>query len=146
MVFIPTAFAQAPKSAPEALKRASEPSISISNPTEASLKSLAIKVAKEHALNVNHFVNTIECESHFNPQATGDYPDGHGNFVTKDKAPNWSHPTSFGIAQLHNPVKNWGLTIKQAETPSIALETMAKAWDNNHANYWSCFRLLGYGK
>lgn len=85
------------------------------------LKVLATGIATAHGLNVSSFLSTIECESHWDSKAVGD------------------HNTSFGIAQLHNPQRDWGITKEQAFEPLRALEIMATAWENHQERKWSCF-------
>lgn len=94
------------------------------DPTVVELKALATKIAVAHGLNVTHFLKTIGCESSWNAEAIGD--DG----------------TSFGLAQLHYPVRDWGINIEQAKTPEIALEIMASAWDRGEQGRWSCWKMF----
>ena len=118
-LFVPTALAQAPN-------LASGASLVSNTSKPLTPQEIAVKVAKEHGLNVDHFLAVVSCESNWNPQAVGD------------------NGTSFGLAQLHNPETDWGLTVKQAEDPETALETMATAWQNNQYQRWSCWNQL-YG-
>ena len=90
----------------------------------AELKELALKTANKYHLNSSQFLGTIQCESQWNTKAVGD------------------NGTSFGLAQLHYPERDWGLTVEQAETPQIALETMAIAWTKGLQLKWSCYRIL----
>lgn len=96
--------------------------VALSGPPD-DLQAFATKVAKKHGLNVNHFLNVIQCESHWKPDAVGD------------------NGTSFGLAQLHNPVTDWGITAEQAKDPEIALPIMAKAWQEGKERKWSCWRI-----
>lgn len=91
------------------------------------LRAYAKTIAQQHGLDVNHFLQTLTCESHWNPNAEGDYKNGV--------------PTSFGLAQLHNPVTDWGITAAQAKDPKIALPIMAKAWEEGKHRKWSCWRI-----
>lgn len=90
------------------------------------LRAYASSIAQAHGLNVNRFLNVIQCESHWNPNAVGD------------------QGTSFGLAQLHNPVSDWGITSTQAKNPEVALPIMAKAWEDGKQRKWSCWTIL-YG-
>lgn len=94
--------------------------------TVDELKSLATDKAKEHNLNVEHFMKVIECESGWNPSTTGD------------------NETSFGLAQLHYPTRDWGIATSSAYDPRISLEIMASAWQRNEYARWSCWRMY-YG-
>lgn len=89
-----------------------------------SPQETAIAIATRHNLNVGHFLAVINCESGWVIDAEGD------------------HNTSFGLAQLHNPVRDWGITIEQANTPEIALEIMAEAWEKGEQSRWSCYNNL----
>lgn len=91
------------------------------------LKTLATGYAVEYHLNVDEFLGTIACESHWDTYAVGD------------------NGTSFGLAQLHNTLTDWGLAPAQAEEPMIALNTMALAWSRGEQGRWSCYKEL-YGK
>lgn len=87
-------------------------------------QQIAASIATKHGLNVDRFLKTIECESSWNIKAIGD------------------NGTSFGLAQLHHPVRDWNTTIEQANTPEIALEIMATAWGKGEQSRWSCWRTL----
>jgi hypothetical protein len=92
--------------------------------TIAQLKSLATEKAQTHGQKVQKFLNVINCESGWDPDAKGDYVAGE--------------PTSFGLAQFHYP-GNWGLSTSSAKVPEIALERMAQAWEDDRATEWSCW-------
>lgn len=96
--------------------------------TTDELKAMATEIAKEHHLNVNRFLKTIECESNWDVYAKGDYVKGE--------------PTSFGLAQLHYPTRDWGVATSTAYEPRFALETMAKKWENGEQRRWSCWSAL----
>lgn len=93
-------------------------------------KEIAVRIATSYHLNVDKFLAVINCESEWNTTAKGDYRNGK--------------PTSFGLAQLHNPKRDWGITIEQAYVPEIALTLMAKAWNKGEAWRWSCWKAI-YG-
>lgn len=110
--------------------------------SQLSVRQIAIEKAKKYNLNQKLFLNTIKCESDFIATSTGDYPDGKGNFVPEYLAPKGAEPTSFGVAQLHFPERDWGISTSTAENPEVALEIMAKAWSKGQENKWSCWRQL----
>lgn len=105
-----------------------------------TLQAYARSVAKENKLNVKKFLAVIECESGWDANAKGDYPDGKGNFVTKAKAPLGSEPTSFGLCQLHNPSRDWGISTSTALNPYSCMEIMANAWVKRNERKWTCAR------
>lgn len=107
--------------------------------TTDDLKQLAVETAKAHGLNVSHFLAVINMESGWNIYATGDYPDGKGNFVTEANAPLGSKPTSFGLSQLHYPSRDWGISTSTAYDPKASLEIMATSWENGEAYRWSAW-------
>lgn len=94
------------------------------NPSD-DLKAYATKVAKEHGLNVNRFLNVIACESRWKPSAVGD----QGN--------------SFGLLQIHLPSHP---TVKksQALDPYFSIEWAADRWVEGDAWMWTCWRKM-YG-
>ena len=101
--------------------------------TKADMMQIATDEAKAHHLNVDRFLKTIECESFYegiswNTHAKGDFRNGK--------------PTSFGLAQFHNPESDWGITPEEAEDPYIAIPLMAQAWEDDLYPKWSCWRLL----
>lgn len=89
-------------------------------------QDMAVRIATEHHLSVKRFLKVIDCESKWDTTAVGD------------------HGTSFGLVQLHNVKRDWGLTKEDAFDPETALETMASAWDRNEQSRWSCWNLY-YG-
>lgn len=95
--------------------------------TIEDVQDYASFAAKEHGLNVKHFLGTIECESHWDFEAVGD--DG----------------TSFGIAQLHYPSRDWGIATSSAFNPKLSIDIMADSWSKGEARRWSCWKAL-YGK
>lgn len=70
-------------------------------------------------------IRVIGCESQWDTHAKGDFRNGI--------------PTSFGLAQLHHPEKDWGLSIEEAFTPKIAIDTMAQAFKRGEQARWSCY-------
>lgn len=87
-------------------------------------QELAVAIANKHNLNVGRFLGTIQCESNWDIEAVGD------------------NGTSFGLAQLHHPERDWGITIEQAKIPEVALEIMADAWVKGEQGRWTCWRTL----
>ncbi len=98
--------------------------------TKSALQALAKEAAIKHGLNVSRFLAVIECESSWDTNAKGDYRKGE--------------PTSFGLAQLHYPTRDWGIATSSAYVPEIALTLMAEAWVKNKQHKWSCYNIL-YG-
>lgn len=100
--------------------------------TTADLIAIATSTANKYGLNEEHFLKVVAKESDgWKVCALGDYKNGE--------------PTSFGLAQLHNPVSDWGVTPEQACDPYIALPIMAQAWVDGKASKWTVWRNL-YGK
>ncbi len=94
--------------------------------TPQDLQVLATNIAQYHHLNVDHFINTINCESGFDPNIIGD------------------QGRSYGIAQIFLPAHT-DISKEQALDPTFSLQWMAGQWENNKASLWSCWRNLGYG-
>lgn len=90
--------------------------------SQDDLKTLAVGIATAHNLNAEKFLKVLDCESGFNPKAIGD------------------HGTSFGIAQLHYPLRDWSITKEQAFEPLRSMEIMANAWERGLASRWSCWK------
>lgn len=84
-------------------------------------REVAIRIATEHKLDVVLFLKVIKCESNWDTHAVGD------------------NGTSFGLAQLHYPKRDWGITKEEAFDSEIALEIMANAWEHGQAQRWSCY-------
>lgn len=101
------------------------PPVHASELTITDLKVIAASYATAYNLNTDLFLKTIECESKWNPSAEGDFVNGT--------------PTSFGLAQLHNVQRDWGLTKEKAKDPTVALEVMAKAWSRGEMRRWTCY-------
>lgn len=98
--------------------------------TTQDLIALASSTSKKYGLNTTRFLKVIERESGWEICAKGDYVNGV--------------PTSYGLAQLHYPQKDWGVSKEEACDPYIALEIMAKAWTRGEQMRWSAWREL-YG-
>lgn len=79
--------------------------------------------SQSHHLNSNHAIATIECESGGDSKAVGD-----GGL-------------SHGLVQIYEPAHP-DITRAQAEDPEFAIEFMAKAWEEDHAAWWTCHRQL----
>lgn len=112
--------------------------------TPEEVRSLATSVAKEYGLKTQKFIDTIQCESNWDVYAEGDYLNNDGSYVTKKNAQEGAEPTSFGVAQWHptahaDKTDPFYITKEQALDPVYSLNLMAKAWDENHANWWSCW-------
>ena len=94
--------------------------------TKQEMVRIATETALRYGLNVEKFLKVVGCESdNWKQKARGDYRNGV--------------PTSFGLAQFHHPVRDWGMTIEQADDPVYALERMAKAWSQGKQGKWSCY-------
>ena len=93
--------------------------------TKADLQAAAVGYAVQYGIDPARFLKTIECESGFNPNIVGD------------------NGTSFGIAQFHYPLRDWGFTREQAMQPLFALAQAAKAFSEGQARRWTCYRLTG---
>ncbi len=78
-------------------------------------------IFREYPVHAQDMIRVIACESGFNPRAVGD------------------HNTSFGLAQFHHPETDWGLSIEEAFTPKIAIDTMAQAFERGEQERWSCY-------
>lgn len=96
-------------------------SISYSTTT---LEAFASSTAADYGLDRAHFLAVISCESGWNPDAIGD------------------HGTSIGIAQLHFPPQEWGVSTSTALDPYAAIGIMAQAWAKGEQTKWSCWRDL----
>lgn len=66
---------------------------------------------------------TIDCESRLDPSARGD------------------HGLARGLAQIRSDYFP-GVTDKQADNPEFAIDFIAKAFSEGHANWWSCYRQI----
>lgn len=86
------------------------------------LKTLATAAALAHNLNTDHFLKTIECESHWNPTAVSSTDD-------------------HGLVQINRP-SHPEITLSQMNDPWFALEWMAEQWDANNQRAWTCWRTL----
>jgi hypothetical protein len=97
--------------------------------TTADLYAIATSSAEKYGLTkkeTTRMLAVINCESLWNVNSKGDYINGK--------------PTSFGLAQFHNPAK-WGLTVKESYDPYIALDLMSSVWKERYSE-WSCYSLL----
>ena len=92
--------------------------------TKQEMVALATQIALKNDLNAEKFIAVIGCESNWNTHAVGD------------------NGTSFGLAQLHHPIRDWGVTREEAQDPGIALRVMAKAWTRGQQSKWTCYNNL----
>lgn len=92
--------------------------------TKGELMRMAENIATQRGIEPSLFKAVIGCESRWNPKAIGD------------------NGLSHGLAQFHRPVRDWGITIEQAQDPEFALNLMAKAWKGGKQRKWTCFRIL----
>lgn len=88
------------------------------------IHTYASTTAQSFGLNPVLFAKVISCESNWNIDAIGD------------------KGTSFGLAQLHNPETDWGISTTTALDPYASINIMAQAWSENKQERWSCYREL----
>lgn len=93
--------------------------------TKGEMVQIATETASRYGLNVSKFLQVIEDESGWNQHARGDYRNGI--------------PTSFGACQFHNPLRDWGITIEQADDPVFCFNLMAKIWVKGEFLRWSTY-------
>ncbi|SRR6266436_3144706 len=91
--------------------------------SKSELIDIATDIARAHHLNVDHFLKTVDCESRWIVDAVGDA--GH----------------SHGLVQIYQPAHT-DITIEQANNPRFALMWMAREWQNDHAYWWTCWRII----
>lgn len=82
-------------------------------------------ITREYPVYAQDITRVIDCESGWDTHAKGDFRHGE--------------PTSFGLAQLHNPETDWGLSVEEAYNPKIAIDTMAEAFAKGQQERWSCY-------
>lgn len=91
-----------------------------------TLKALALEVTKEQGLSTHETVqllNTVQCESEWNPDAVGD--GGH----------------AFGLAQI-NTIYHPDISPEQAHDPHFALTFIAENFAKGNHRWWTCWRNL----
>lgn len=118
----PDLFADANKKDVDSISAPVDTKVTQKTWTIPEMQELATEKAQAHGLNVAKFLDVINCESGWDPNIIGD------------------HGTSFGLAQLHYPTKDWGIATTTATDPEVALEIMASAWDRGQASRWSCWK------
>jgi hypothetical protein len=98
---------------------------------ELTSSSTIVAYIKSEALKRNiepqPIINTIKCESGFNPKAIGD------------------GGTSFGLVQIHLPAHPY-VTKEQAFDPEFAIDFILDAFEKNQKRMWTCARILGYAE
>ena len=91
---------------------------------------VAREIARTHNIDEDAFVGVLYCESGMNPEA-----------INRNK----NGTTDYGIAQFND---YWYRDVISPEValnqPEVALNTMAKAWQEGHANDWICYRMKKY--
>lgn len=89
--------------------------------------STAEDIITEYAVHYNidpkPLIDTLHCESNFDPAAIGDFG------------------TSFGIAQIHLPA-HAEVTKQEALDPLWSINWAAQMFAAGHANLWSCYNQL----
>lgn len=93
-----------------------------SPPTVQELQAVATKEAKEHHLNIDHFLKVINCESGWSATSTGALGE-------------------LGIAQIY-PKYHPELTREQMLDPIFSISWMASQWEKDNHLIWSCWSLL----
>lgn len=91
-------------------------------------QTFAVMEANIHGIPPADFVNTLECESTWDPNAVGDTN------------------TSFGIAQWHLPAHTskdpFPITKEQALDPYFSISYAAAAFQAGYAHWWTCYNNL----
>lgn len=91
--------------------------------------------ANFYGIPVQEIQDITKCESNYSEYQNGDYVDGL--------------PTSFGVAQLHNPLSKvskqypQGITIPEAYNAIFSLNYMAQSLKNG-TDHWSCQKITGW--
>jgi len=94
--------------------------------TKQEMVAYASKEAQKAKISPTEVLGTIECESGWNPTATGDRGRSHG------------------LAQIFSPAHP-NVSLAQAEDPKWSIDFMVKSFEEGHASMWTCHREL-YGK
>ena len=81
--------------------------------------------AIHYGIPAQPLIDTLACESRFNPDSIGD------------------KGTSFGLAQIHLPAHP-EITRQEALDPLWSIDWAAKQFSEGHASMWSCFNKI-YG-
>lgn len=88
------------------------------------IKEYAHHRALAYNLDPELFKAVIHCESSWRSDAVGD------------------NGTSFGLAQLHYPTRDWGIATSTALDPYASIDIMADAWSRGESSRWTCWRML----
>jgi soluble lytic murein transglycosylase-like protein len=107
--------------APEAPKIPLKQELTSSTTIIAYIKKEALK----RNIEPQPIIETIKCESSFNPKAVGDAG------------------MSRGLVQIHKP-SHTHITDEQAFDPEFAIDFILDAWENGQQRMWTCARMLGY--
>lgn len=92
--------------------------------------------AEEYNVSATQMIETIRCESNFNPNARSLHVYKSGN--------KWGlsgHEQSYGLSQIHLP-SHPHITEQQALDPSFSIEFMAREFSNGNQGWWTCWRQL----
>lgn len=89
-------------------------------------QAYASTTAKKAGLSPVQLTRVIGCESNWVATSTGD------------------NGTSFGLAQLHYPSRDWGISTSTAFDEKTSIDIMVSAWKRGEQNRWSCYKILGY--
>lgn len=99
----------------------------LSDFSTTSLVRYATEASEREGINTKDFLATLWCESHWKWNARGDYATSTGY-------------TSFGIAQLHYPSRDWGISTSTALNPYVSIDIAAAAFSNGEMHRWTCYR------
>lgn len=101
---------------------------------EMTLQEYATQVAKDHGLNVERFLYTIDCESGFDPSIQSQH-----TYKNDRYAPAGTREQSYGLVQIHLPAHPT-ITKEQALNPQWSIDWMADEWDAGRQRQWSCYK------
>lgn len=91
--------------------------------TPKGYRERAYSLAVKEGVSPEKVVNTIQCESEFNPDAVGD------------------GGTSFGLSQIHLP-SHPSIKREQALNPDFAIHFIVSEFKAGRASKWTCYRKL----
>lgn len=88
-----------------------------------TLTAYIIESANRNGVNAHELLTTLTCESGLQYNSVGD------------------NGTSFGISQLHNPLRDWGISRNDALNPYLSIDIAAKAFKRGQQSRWTCWRI-----
>lgn len=89
----------------------------------STAESIITAYAHKYGTPAQPLIDTLRCESDFNPNAVGDYG------------------SSFGIAQIHL-LAHADITKEEALDPLWSIDWAAMMFAAGHANLWSCYNKM----